>query len=341
MSGELSAMLIKMTAEPDLMEHLFFRLPAVCVRRLRLALAFFCLQLAQPAVAGDIVQTDNPGLYPGALAVAPSATSGGALPKAGDTPPNLRLRNSLIIGTGATLVAAYGMSNWWHTGFTGNFRTTDEGWFGAGTEYGGADKVGHMYSNYASVRLLTPFFESVGNSHDASVSLAAWSALGIYTAVEVVDGYSRRWKFSPQDAIMNLAGAALGATLETHPDLDDILDFRVDYRRSPLTSSYNPVGDYSRQKYLFVVKADGFAPLRENRFLRYFEVAAGYGTRGYDTNGERHRDTYAGLSLNLSRLLADGAYGGRMHSTAFQRGTDRLFDLVQFPVIGYTRWSVD
>lgn len=323
------------------MEHLFFRPPAICVRHLRPALAFFCLQFAQSAVAGNIFPADNPSPYPEVLADAPSVTSGGAVPKAGDTPPNLRLRNALIIGTGATLVAAYGMSNWWRAGFTGSFRTVDEGWFGTGTEYGGADKAGHMYSNYASVRLLTPLFESAGNSHDASASLAAWSALGIYTAVEVVDGYSRRWKFSPQDVVMNLAGVALGATLETRPDLDEILDFRVDYRRSPLTSGYNPVGDYSRQKYLFVVKADGFAPLHKHSFLRYLEAAVGYGTRGFDNGGEQHRDAYVGLSLNLSRLLADGAYGGRMHSTAFQRGTDRLFDLVQFPVIGYTRWGVD
>ena len=140
---------------------------------------------------------------------------------------------------------------------------------------------------------------------------------------------------------MNLAGVALGVTLETHPRLDAIIDFRVDYRRSPLASNFNPFGDYSEQKFLFVVKADGFAPLRENRFLRYFEVAGGYGTRGYDTGGERHRDAYVGLSLNLARLLAEGAYDGRMHSTAFQRGTDRLFDLVQFPTIAYMRRNVD
>lgn len=314
------------------MRHLV-RQSASYAHRQRLALALFCLSFA-PSAFGDTSLTDNGGTGRKVFAAAPSASSE-------DAQPNLRLHNSLIIGTGATLVAAYGMSNWWRAGFTGRFRTVDEGWFGAGTEYGGADKAGHMYSNYASVRLLTPFFESVGNSHEASVSLAAWSAFGIYTAVEVVDGYSRRWKFSPQDTIMNLAGAALGATLETHPDLDAILDFRVDYRHSPLASSYNPFGDYSRQKYLFVVKADGFAPLREHGFLRYFEAAVGYGTRGYDNGGEHRRDTYAGLGLNLSRLLADSAYGGDMHSTAFQRGTDRLFDLVQLPSIAYVRRSMD
>lgn len=322
------------------MRH-FFRLPATHVRHQRLVLVFLCLMPTQPVVADNLFPADDGGLYIRALAAAPSAASGDTQSKHGDPRPNLRLRNSLIIGTGATLVATYGLSNWWRSGFGGSFRTINEGWFGAGTEFGGADKAGHIYSNYAGLRVLTPLFESAGNSRDASVSLAAWSTVGLYTAVEIADGFSRRWKFSPQDAIMNLTGVALGAVLETHPKLDAIFDFRLDYRRSPGASKFDPFGDYSGQKYLFVVKADGFAPLRENGFLRYLEVAVGYGTRGYDTGVERHRDVYVGLSLNLARLLADSAYDGRMHSTAFQRGVDRLFDMVQLPTIGYVRRSVD
>ena len=308
---------------------------------MRLVLVFVCLLPTQPAVADDLFPAEDGGLYSRALAAVPSAAFEDMPSKPGDPPPNLRLRNTLIAGTGATLVAAYGSSKWWQDGFGGGFKTTNEGWFGSDTDFGGADKIGHVYSNYAGVRLLTPIFESAGNSRDVSVSLAAWSTLGIYTAVEVVDGFSRRWKFSPQDAIANATGAVLGVVLEIHPELDAIFDFRVDYRRSPDASNFDPFGDYSGQKYLFVIKADGFAPLRENRFLRYLEVAAGYGTRGYDTGGERHRDAYFGLSLNLARLLADGAYDGRMHSTAFQRGTDRLFELVQFPTVGYVRRSLD
>ena len=106
-------------------------------------------------------------------------------------------------------------------------------------------------------------------------------------------------------------------------------------------ADFDPFGDYSGQKYLLVVKADGFEPLRRNRFLRYLEVAVGYGAKGFDDGGERRRDIYLGLSLNLSRLLADTAYEGRMHSTPFQRGTDRVFELIQFPTIGYKSWQLD
>lgn len=308
--------------------------------QLRLMLLFVCILPAQPVVADDLFRGIDGGLYSRALAAAPSAASGNMQADPGDPPPNLKLRNSLIMAGGAALVAAYGSQNWWETGFGGGFDTANEGWFGSDTRYGGADKLGHLYSNYAGVRLLTPLFESAGNGRDASVSLAAWSTFGIFTAVEVVDGFSHSWKFSLQDALANAAGAALGVALETHPELDAMFDLRVDYRRSPRSSNFDPFGDYSAQKYLFVVKADGFAQLRESSFLRYVEIALGYGTRGYD-DGVRHRDAYAGLSLNLARLLADGAYDGRMHTTGFQRGTDRLFELVQFPSIAYERRSVD
>lgn len=302
-------------------------------------LAFACALPVQHAVSEDLLPAVDADLHSRASAAVPAATAEDMQPKHAVSPPNLQLRNSLIIGSGATLVAVYGSYNWWRSGFGGGFDTTNEGWFGSGTEFGGADKLGHLYSNYAGVRLLTPLFERAGNSRDAAVSLALWSTLGIYTAVEVIDGYSRTWKFSPQDAIANAAGAVLGHVLETHPEYDAIFDFRIDYRRSLRSPDFDPFGDYSAQKYLLVVKADGFAALRENGLLRYVEVAAGYGTRGYGSAEKRYRDTYVGLSLNLARLLADGAYGGRMHSTSLQRGTDRLFELVQFPAIAYVRSS--
>lgn len=308
---------------------------------LSMLLVASCLLPGQCAVADTLLPADKAGFTFRSNSAIPAVSADSDKASHDNPQPNLQTRNRMIIGGGAALVAAYGAHNWWSSGFAGGFDTSDEGWFGSGTAFGGADKLGHLYSNYAGVRLLTPLFETAGNSREASVSLALWSTLGIYTAVEVVDGYSRSWKFSSQDALANIAGAAFGYALETHPELDEILDFRIDYSRSPRSANFDPFGDYSAQKYLFVFKADGFAALRENGFLRYVEVAVGYGTRGYGSAEKHYRDTYFGLSLNLSRLLADGAYGGRMHSTAFQRGTDRLFELVQFPSVVYARRSLD
>lgn len=308
---------------------------SVFYRLRRMLPAVICLAFAQSVAAAEAQHVDA---EPRSVATVPAA---GAETAPAGISPVLQRRNSLIIATGAAMVAAYGFHNWWDSGFGGGFDSANEGWFGADTDFGGADKLGHLYGNYAGVRLLAPLFELAGNSRAASTSLALWSTLGVYTAVEVIDGFSRTWQFSAQDALANAAGAALGYALETRPEYDAILDLRIDYRRSPRSSDFDPFGDYSAQRYLLVVKADGFGALRGHSLLRYIEFAVGYGTRGYGGAGVRQRDTYVGLSLNLARLLADGVYEGRMHSTTFQRGTDRLFELVQLPSVVYARHSLE
>ena len=259
---------------------------------------------------------------------------------AADRPLDLTLRNAAVIGAAGALVAVYGHKQWWSEGFGGGFTQANEGWFGGDTPYGGTDKLGHMYSNYGSVRLLTPLFETIGNTHEAATRLAGWTTIGIFTAVEVLDAYSRKYDFSAQDALMNVAGTVLGVALESHPDLDDKFDFRLAYKPSS-GSGFKPFGDYSGQRYLFIVKADGFAATRHVPVLRYLEFGVGYQARGFDEGQERNRDLYFAVSLNLARLLADGAYGGRMHSTPVQRGAERFFELIQLPTAVYSSHSLD
>lgn len=302
------------------------------------------------------------GYPPASLAQVPDATQRPARTAAnGSTPPvdapkppgeatgpfaslersgfDLAERNALVIGVGSAAFAAYGRAKWWDQGFGGGFKSRGEGWFGRGTDFGGVDKLGHMFTNYAGVRLLTRVFQSAGNPRDEAVRLAAWTTIGIFTGIEVVDGFSRNWRFSAEDALMNVAGAGLGVLMEGAPGLDAKFDIRFGYRRSS-GSRFDPFGDYAGQRYLFVAKADGFESLRRHPALRYLEIGVGYQAR-FTPGGERRRDAYLGVSLNLSRLLADGFFAGRHGTTPLQRGADLAFELVQFPVAGYLRHRID
>jgi hypothetical protein len=303
------------------------------------ACVLVCVLLAATASAQDSGYTDAREMY-GPLA---QATTVGPNPPAASSAwrQDVRLRNSAIIGGTALAIAAYGKSNWWQEGFGGGFKTVDEGYFGTNTPHGGADKLGHMFFNYANVRLLTPMFELAGNSRGDSIWLSALSSAAILTAVEVADGFSNQYRFSPQDEVMNLAGAALGVIMETHPDLDQKFDFRLAYRKSS-QSNWKPFSDYSGQRYLLVAKADGFESLRNRPLVRYLELSVGYQARGYEEPGlERRRDVYVGLSLNLSRLMADGFYQGRMHTTPVQRTAELAFELWQFPTAVYADFKLD
>lgn len=252
---------------------------------------------------------------------------------------DLHQRNLVLAGATGAAFALYGWNKWWDRGFSGDFRVGREGWFGSDTQYGGTDKLGHLFTNYASTRLLAQAFEAAGNGREDSIRLAAWTSLGIFTGIEVLDGLSRDFRFGPEDALANAAGVGLGVLMLAQPGLDERFDFRFAYRPST-GSRFDPFGDYAGQRYLVVAKADGFPDLRRHRVLRYLELGIGYQAR-FTPGGERRRDLYVGVSLNLSRLLADTAYQGNKGTTATQRAAETAFEFIQFPAGGYTRHRLD
>jgi hypothetical protein len=240
---------------------------------------------------------------------------------------------ALILGE-AIGVAWYGKRNWWQDGFTGDFRKVNEGWFGQDTYAGGADKLGHFYANYVGARLFTQAFRALGNDPDHALYLGTALMLGTMTAVEVADGYSKRWRFSREDAFVNVLGAGAALLFEKCPDLDELIDLRFQYHRSGIEGGrFDPFGDYSGQTYVLALKASGVPGLREHAWLRYFELAAGYGSRNYsparpDLVGQRYRQAYIGVSLNLSELLRSADPNRRLPGRAL---ADTAFEYLQVP----------
>jgi hypothetical protein len=249
-------------------------------------------------------------------------------------------RTGAVVAAGLAGVAAYGMTHWWQEGFSGRFRTVDEHWFSRRTESGGADKLGHAYSTYAGTRGLSWTFQVLGHDPETARRLGVATTLISFTGVEIADGFSRKYRFSKEDVLMNVGGAALGYVMERYPGLDELVDFRLLYRRSKIgsrRSGWDPAGDYSGQTYLLAFKASGVPALRERPVLRYLELAVGYRARGFERDqgrlldpGAARRDTYVGVSLNLSRLLNDTVFAHRQGSWD-QRLTSGLLEVVQVP----------
>lgn len=310
------------------------------------AILEFCALATLPCLAGPVQAGDPEIPYRYTQALTSIVGTGDAIAQApADAGPSrqgaqpapvtaqqLRRRNAMIIGGGVGLVAAYGANNWWQDGFRGRFRTVSEGWFGQNTQYGGADKLGHAFFSYAGARVLTAAFSAAGNDADSASKLGVLWSLGVMTGVEVLDGFSKQYRFSTEDAMMNLAGAAAGYLMERNPELDSLLAFRLHYRPSE-GEDFNIGGDYSGQTYIMAVKASGIPALRSNSMLRYFELAIGYGTRGFESppQFERSRNLYFGISLNLSELLGQTVYRGNREPTSMQRTTDLFFELIQLP----------
>lgn len=262
--------------------------------------------------------------------------------------PDLRVRNTAIIAGGATLLGGYAATSWWKDGFTRDFRVVREGGFGADTEFSGIDKLGHVYFAYLATRLLSPLFEWVGNEPGDARKIAALTSWGAMSAMEIGDGFSRKYSFSPEDFAANTIGALLGYGLLSHPQWDDLIDLRLAYRPSPL-SRWDPPGDYAGQRFHLILKADGVPAWRDAPVLRYLEVGVAYGAPGVDTPDEwslhdfaqRRREVFLGVGLNLSRLLSDFGYGGARSSTRTQRVAEQVFELVHLPNGYYRGWNID
>lgn len=253
-------------------------------------------------------------------------------------PREPRWKNAAVIGGIAFTVGIYGANGWWKDGLSGSFRTTDEGGFGQNTYAGGADKAGHAFFTYTGTRLLARGFEALGNDPGRALRLGAWTSLGVMTGIEVVDGFSKKFRFSMEDAVANAVGAAFAVLAEKVPRLDALLDFRLLYRRSDdarRVGEADPIADYSGQTFLLAVKADGVPRLREIPIARYLELQVGYNTRGYEPNdgvkNDPHRRIYYGVGINLSRLLSDTAFRGDLKGGKIQRGMDTVIEFLEVP----------
>jgi hypothetical protein len=246
-----------------------------------------------------------------------------------------KFRTSLLISSAVLGTTVYGATAWWE-GSSSTFRVRHEDWFGADTPTGGADKLGHAYSFYVSTRVLISGFEWAGHNRRKAAQLAGITSAGLSVGIEIIDGFTEKYGFSTEDMIMNLSGIGAGVFLENYPQWDDLFDIRLKYWLSDdarRLNDYDPLADYSGQTYLLITKLSGIPLLRKQPFLRYLELAIGYGTRGYqptDGTGKqpRERNFYYGLSLNLSLLLNDWVF--KKHSRT-QKVTENVLEYLQMP----------
>lgn len=225
-----------------------------------------------------------------------------------DMEPRLtRDRKALLLNAGAaTALMAWGVYKWDYGQVAPN--ATAEQWFGQETREGGADKLGHFWTAYALSHLFASIYEAWDYTEEEATTFGTLSSAGFQSLMEFGDLFSR-FGFSPEDMIMNLAGAGAGYLLRAHPRLGDKIDFRMEY--APSLNGGNDTDiftDYEHHKYLVALKGSGFASM-EGSYLEYLEIQAGYFARGYEGFAEdgpetRQRTFYVGLGLNVGRVIS-------------------------------------
>lgn len=185
--------------------------------------------------------------------------------------------------------------------------------FGLETYAGGVDKLGHAWTGYALSRATTSLLTNAGWPRLGSSIAAASISQVFFTLSEYED--SLVYQFEISDVIANVAGAAFAVLMVNVPEVDRLLDFRLEYLPS---RDYRRVlredgdidffQDYSGQSYMLAVHLDAIP--RMPRVLGYLDVVTGFETRNYsppraNLEDPRTQRLYLGVSINMQHVLRE------------------------------------
>jgi hypothetical protein len=175
------------------------------------------------------------------------------------------------------------------------------------TGSGGLDKLGHAYGSYMTSELLywrlRATRKSRQNAWVSSLYPPLFSTL-LYQYIEFFDGYSVDHGYSYEDTIMDGVGVTLSFLRNRFPRFRKLFDYRLFYYPSG-GKSFQPMIDYEGQKFFGALKLAGVPGLERTPF-RYFELLAGYYTRGFPRYAhaeQRSAHFVVGIGLSLSEAI--------------------------------------
>lgn len=227
------------------------------------------------------------------------------------------------IAAGGVAAMHLGYATWTYFAWYRNTATEDfhmeepSAAFGVDSYAGGADKLGHFWSNYALSRATTAVLVAGGWKRLPSSLVAGGLTEIAFTLTELEDGFVK-YGFDYKDLIANLSGAAFAVVMDNVPALDRLIDFRLqyfpsrEYRRSFEKNGSVDVGqDYSGQSYLLALHL-GALPGAEHEWLywtRFVDVAVGFEARHYAPVPEMRVDPprqilYGGIAVNMQYVLS-------------------------------------
>ncbi|HEY5463836.1 MAG TPA: DUF2279 domain-containing protein [Hanamia sp.] len=230
-----------------------------------------------------------------------------------------------IVGYGGTLI---GLNAIWYA----KYPRSAFHFFNDDAEWQQMDKAGHVYSAYTESRASMEAWRWAGLSRKKSIWIGGLSGVAYQSIIEVLDGFSSQYGFSPGDFTANILGSATFISQElawneqkiklkfsfhkknyVEPDLD----VRADqfYGKTEIERF---IKDYNGQSYWVSANIQSFFP--ETKLPRWLNISLGYGAEGmfggtqnigYDDNGnvvfkrtdiKRYRQWYLSPDIDFSKI---------------------------------------
>ncbi len=187
------------------------------------------------------------------------------------------------------------------------------------------DKLGHILTAYTIARLTGAIYQWCGIREASASSYASALAMAYQTNIEIFDGFSSAWGFSPGDMLANTIGASLFLSQQAAWDGQRItmkISFHPtdysQYRPDELGSNFTEqcLKDYNGQTYWLAFAISSFLP-KGNKVPGWLCLDFGYGAEGmigaitnpiiYNNNGDlvtfpRYRQLYCSLDVDLTKI---------------------------------------
>lgn len=207
----------------------------------------------------------------------------------------------------------YGLSKSWYKQPLTNFTIQDDS-----REWLQMDKVGHVYTSFQIARHTAALYKKTGISKRQMLVYGAISGIIFQTPIEILDGFSPDYGFSPGDMIGNIAGSALYLgqvalwdEVRIHPKFSfhatRLAKVRPELLGKSLTESW--LKDYNGQTYWLSASPQSFFP--GSSWPGWLCISVGYGihdmvsaevSRSREMGYLPYRQFYLSVDIDLTKI---------------------------------------
>lgn len=228
--------------------------------------------------------------------------------------PNYKMLRGIFAAQSAVYLGTlYGLSKSWYKNKLTRFTIEDDS-----HEWLQMDKMGHLYTSYQIARHTAALYKKTGISKRQMLVYGAISGVIFQTPIEILDGFSPDYGFSPGDMIANISGSALYLgqvalwdEVRIQPKFSFHYTSLARVRPELLGSTWSErwLKDYNGQTYWFSASPKSF--FKGSRWPAWLCFSVGYGIqdmvsaepdKSIEMGYRPYRQYYLSMDIDLTKI---------------------------------------